>query len=36
MELGIKSDSILLLVCYRLVLTKTLLRWKIVNTLLDD
>ena len=29
-------DSILLLVCYRLVLTKTRLRWKSGNTLLDD
>ena len=36
MELGIQSDSILLLVCYRLVLTKTRLRWKSGNTLLDD
>ncbi len=35
-ELGIQSDSILLLVCYRLVLTKTRLRWKSGNTLLDD
>ncbi len=35
-ELGIQPDSILLLVCYRLVLTKTRLRWKSGNTLLDD
>ena len=35
-ELGIQSDSILLLVCYHLVLTKTRLRWKSGNTLLDD
>ena len=36
LSVSLSESFDLLLVCYRLVLTKTRLRWKSGNTLLDD